>query len=167
MTMKNLFAVSLVAALAGCGGSAESASAPTECPQGDFLVAVQDYVPDSVFIDTPWEPAPGTDLAAALDAGGVACSYGLQEAEIGTTVLWANGSDLFASRTAQWEADGYQRVDVEGADEAWALFEKTEVESHLWIVSLLVDGVWIHINTTFLSDLEEARALIDAAIRET
>lgn len=56
---------------------------------------------------------------------------------------------------------------MEGADEAWALFEKTEVESHLWIVSLLVDGVWIHINTTFLSDLEEARALIDAAIRET
>ena len=165
--MKNLFAVSLVAALAGCGGSAESASAPTECPQGDFLVAVQDYVPDSVFIDTPWEPAPGTDLDAAIGAGGVACSYGIQEAEVGATILWANGTELFASRSSQWEADGYQRVEVDGVDEAWALFEETDVERHLWIVSLLADGVWIQINTTFLSDLEEARPLIDAAIEVT
>jgi hypothetical protein len=157
----------LLVALASCGSSAGSASAPTECPEGEFLIAVQGYVDNAKFIDTPWEPAPGTDLEAAISAGGAACSYGIQEAEVGATILWANGADLFASRSAQWEADGYQRVEVDGVDEAWALIEETDVERHLWIVSLLADGVWIHINTTFLSDLEEARPLIDAAIDVT
>ena len=167
MATKRLMTMGLLLTLTACGGATESASAPTECPEGEFLDAMQGYVDNAKFIDTPWEPAPGTDLEAAISAGGVACSYGIEEAEVGATILWANGADLFASRSAQWEADGYQRVEVDGVDEAWALIEETDVERHLWIVSLLADGVWIHINTTFLSDLEEARPLIDAAIAVT
>ena len=125
------------------------------------------YVEGSDFIDTAWEPAPNTDLAAALDAGGVACSYGIQEAEVGATILWAPGKAAFETRRAQWQADGLQTVSVDGADEAWALQESTGVEQHLWQVNLLVDDVWVQINATFLQDLVEAQPLIDAAIAAT
>jgi len=161
-TQHLLSAAVLLAGLAGC--SSQSASAPTACPQGEFLTAVQRYVPDSQFFDTPWEPAPGTDLKAVLESGGVACTYGLQEAEIGTTVMWAKGAELFASRENQWEQDGYSRVTIDATDTAWALVEEAGVESHLWILNLLVDDVWIQINATFLRDVASADDLIAAAI---
>jgi hypothetical protein len=149
--------------VASCSSDAPAAT-PDACPQGEFLSSVQEYVPGSTFIDTPWEPAPDTDLAAGLDAGGVACSYGIQEAEVGATVLWAPSAPTFESRRAVWKADGQARVDVPGASEAWALFESAGAERHLWALNLLVDGAWIQINATFLSDLDEAQPLVDAAI---
>ena len=151
-------------AVAACGDDATSV--PTSCPQGDFLAAMNDYVEGSVFIDTPWEPAPDTDLAAAIDAGGVACSYGIQEAEVGATVLWST-AEAFVSRRAQWQADGQVQVEVSGADEAWALQETNGSETHVWVLNLLVDDVWIHIGATFLPDLKSAGPLIDAALNET
>jgi hypothetical protein len=150
-------------ALVACGG--DSTSVPTECPQSDFLVAMNEYVDGSVFIDTPWEPAPDTDLAAAIDAGGVACSYGIQEAEVGATVLWST-AEAFVSRRAQWQADGQMQVEVSGTDEAWALQETNGSETHVWILNLLLDDVWIHIGATFLPNLESAGPLINAAITE-
>lgn len=51
-----------------------------------------------VLIDTMWNPMPDTELAAALTAGGVACSYGIQEAEVGATLLWTTGAGIFAAR---------------------------------------------------------------------
>lgn len=149
--------------MASCSANSR-AVAPNECPQGVFLATVQTYVPGSAFIDTPWEPAPDTDLAAALDARGVACSYGIQEAEIGTTILWAQGADAFPARRHAWKAGGQEQVMVDGADEAWALRDSAGTERHLWAVNLLVDDVWIQVNATFLRDLDEARPLIDAAI---
>jgi hypothetical protein len=150
--------------LAACGSN--GAAVPDSCPQGDFLVAMNSYVEGSVFIDTPWEPAPDTDLAAALVNGGVACSYGIQEAEVGATILWSN-SDAFAERRAQWEIDGQEQVSVAGADEAWAKQEiVSDIERHLWALNLLVDDVWIQINATFLPDLQSARPLIDAVLAE-
>jgi len=149
--------------VASCSSDAPAAM-PTACPQGEFLASVQEYVPGSTFIDTPWEPAPDTDLKAALDAGGIACSYGIQEAEIGATVLWAPSDTAYESRREGWEADGQERVEVPGASEAWALRETTGTEQHLWGLNLLVDGAWIQINATFLSDLDEAQPLVDAAI---
>lgn len=122
------------------------------------------YVDGSIFIDTPWEPAPDTDLAAALDAGGVACSYGIQEAEVGATILWASARDTFADRRTQWQADGQRQVEVAGADEAWALEESAGTEQHLWQLNLLVDDVWVQINATFLRDLAVAQPLVDAAV---
>jgi hypothetical protein len=160
-----LLGFSLVAMLAACSPS--SATAPTTCPQGAFLSAVQEYVPDSRFIDTPWEPAEGTDLKAVIDSGGVACTYGLQEAEIGTTVMWARGADLYSSRENQWERDGYLRVDIDGTETAWALMDEAGEETHLWILNLLVDDIWIQINATFLRDVTAADDLIAAAIAAT
>lgn len=167
MSAKQLLICLVLLALVGCGEPTNTHSAPATCPQDDFLVEVQQYLPAATFVNTTWEPSPGTDLEAAINAGGAACSYGIQEAEIGTTILWAEGSELFASRSAQWEKDGYQLVNVDGVDEGWALFEETEVEQHLWVVNLLVESVWIQVNATFLSDLEEAQDLLDAAIAVT
>ena len=154
----------LAAVVASSCASGPSATVPSACPQGDFLAAVERYVPGSAFIDTPWEPAPDTDLRAALDAGGIACSYGIQEAEVGATILWTPSAATFESRRTVWQADGQERVDVPGADEAWALRESAGTEQHLWALNLLVDGAWIQVNATFLSDLDEAQPLVDAAI---
>ena len=165
MTMVGRFpALALVLTLAACGGDATSV--PPSCPQGEFLAAMNSYVDGSVFINTSWEPAQNTDLAAALDAGGVACSYGIQEAEVGATVLWST-AEAFVSRRAQWQADGQVQVEVNGADEAWALQETNDNETHLWALNLLVEDVWIHIGATFLPDLKSAGPLIDAALNET
>lgn len=128
-------------------------------------MAMNDYIEGSVFIDTPWEPAPDTDLAAAIDAGGVACSYGIQEAEVGATVLWST-AEAFVSRRTQWQADGQVQVEVSGADEAWVLQETNGSETHLWVLNLLVGDTWIHIGATFLPDLESAGPLVNAAIAE-
>jgi hypothetical protein len=166
MHLKGGLSFCALVVLVACGANSETRSIPEECPQGEFLATFQEYVPNSTFIETDWEPVPSTDLEAVLNANGLACSYGPQEAEVGATVLWANGADLFDARSEQWAADGHQQVEIVGTDEAWALIEETEVERHLWSVNMLVDGVWIGINATFLSDLVEARALIDAAIRE-
>ena len=159
-----LLAVAAIVTSSCTGGS--NATVPSECPQGDFLAAVQQYVTGSAFIDTPWEPAPDTDLKAALDAGGVACTYGIQEAEVGATILWVPSAAAFESRRAVWKGDGQERVDVPGSGEAWALRKSVGAERHLWALNLLVDGAWIQINATFLSDLEEAQPLVDAAIGE-
>ena len=164
MTIWRLLPLGALITLMGCSGSIGVASAPTECPQDEFLSAIQQYVDGSSYTETDWQPTPGSDLEAALKAGGVACTYGPGEAEVGATVLWAEGADLFAERSAQWEADGQTRVNVDGASEAWALVEETETERVLWAINLLVDDVWIQVDATFLSDIEEARELVAAAI---
>lgn len=153
--------------LAGCSSASSPLSAPTVCPQGEFLETVRQYVPDSEFIDTEWQPAPGTNLEAVITNGGVACSYGLQEAEVGATVTWVNGRELFAAREDQWQADGYAAVSIPDTDQAWALVDEAGVESHLWVLNLLVDDVWIQINATFLRDVASADDLIAAAIDVT
>jgi len=158
MHLKSGFSVCALLVLVACGTNSKARLIPQECPQGEFLAAFQEYVPNSTLIKTNWQPVPNTDLEAALNEDGLACSYGPQEAEVGATVLWANGTDLFDSRSEQWAVDGHQQVEIAGTDEAWVLIEVTEAERHLWSVNLLVDGVWIGINATFLSDLEEARA---------
>lgn len=147
--------------LAACGATA---SVPRTCPTDDILPTMNTYVAGSVFIDTPWEPAPDTDLAAAIDAGGVACSYGVQEAEVGATILWAPADGTFDVRREQWKLDGQTAVDIPGADEAWVLQETIGEDNHVWTINMLVDGVWIQLNATFLQDLAEAQPLVDATI---
>jgi hypothetical protein len=58
-------------------------------------------------------------------------------------------------------------VTIDATDTAWALVEEAGVESHLWILNLLVDDVWIQINATFLRDVASADDLIAAAIDVT
>lgn len=154
--------VFIAGVVTACGSSA---AAPTSCPTDEMLPTMNRYVEGSVFIDTPWEPAPDTDLAAAINAGGVACAYGILEAEVGAAILWTPSQAVFADRRVQWQIDGHRKVDFAGADEAWALEETNGEEQHLWALNLLVDDVWISINATFLRDLSQAQPLADAAIK--
>ena len=139
-------------------------TAPRTCPTDEILPTMNAYVDGSVFIDTPWEPAPDTDIAAAIDAGGVACSYGIQEAEVGATILWAPAEGTFDVRREQWKSNGQTQVDVPGTTEAWVLQETVGKDNHVWTINVLVDDVWIQINATFLKDLAEAQPLVNATI---
>ena len=92
--MISLLAIS--AFLVGCGTAATPVKkpevklgVPADCTSTKILAALPSSIPDPKFIDTKWQPAQGTDLFNALNSGGIACSYGNQQAEIGTTIIWA------------------------------------------------------------------------------
>ena len=66
--------------LTACGGDPEATTAPelpsvpNDCTKTKILAAFPEKVPNPKFIDTQWEPSEGTDLYAAYNAGGIACS---------------------------------------------------------------------------------------------
>ncbi len=159
--------------VAGCGSSDDSAapenpSVPLDCAETKILSAFPDRIPNPKSIITNWEPAEGTDLFAAYNAGGIACSYGIQEAEIGATILWTpDYGTNFQAREADWKAAGQKQVDLPDFDEdaAYVLSEGTEGagEFHIWSINYLKDGFWIQIGATFLGSIEEAMPLVRAA----
>ena len=172
MTKFALLVTSLLI-LSGCSSEAPNVerSAPATCELPDVVAAFDAQVPGTKYIPTDWQPAAGTDLAAVYDAGGIACSYGIQEAEVGGTVLWAPASDeLWNERSAIWQRDGQSAIDIEGVEEdaAFILQDGTSAdEMHLWVINLLIDGIWIQIGATFLQDVQEASEIIEAAISAT
>ena len=141
------------------------------CEIESVIAAFEAQVSGSRYVPTDWEPAAGTDLAAVYDAGGIACSYGIQVAEVGGTVMWAPASDsLWVERSKIWQADGLTAIDLEGVDEqaAFILQDGTSAdEMHLWKINLLIDGIWIQIGATFLQTVEEASGIIAAAVEAT
>ncbi|MBU3692671.1 MAG: hypothetical protein FGM47_04040 [Candidatus Nanopelagicaceae bacterium] len=160
--------------LTACGNDPEVTTAPelpsvpSDCNKTKILAAFPEKVQNPKFIDTQWEPAEGTDLYAAYNAGGIACSYGIQEAEIGATILWAPDNQiLFNERSTQWIADGQKAVDLPDFDEekAYVLTQGTEGQGEfmVWSINYLIDGVWIQLGATFLGSIEEAMPLVKAA----
>ncbi|MFM1796328.1 MAG: hypothetical protein RL733_109 [Actinomycetota bacterium] len=160
--------------LTACSNDPESTtapqlpSAPSDCTETKVLAAFPDKVPNPKFINTDWEPSEGTDLYAAYNAGGIACSYGIQEAEIGATILWAPDNQiLFEERSKEWIAAGQKELDLPDFDEekAYVLTEGTEGqgEFHVWAINYLIDGVWIQVGATFLGSIEEAMPIVKAA----
>lgn len=160
--------------LTACGNDPEATmapelpSVPNDCTKTKILAAFPEKVPNPKFIDTQWEPAEGTDLYAAYNAGGIACSYGIQEAEVGATILWAPDNQiLFNERSAQWIADGQKAVDLPDFDEekAYVLTQGTEGQGEfmVWTINYLIDGAWIQVGATFLGSVEEAMPLVKAA----
>ncbi len=171
-----IFALALTALLLISGCSNEESTltriVPSDCEFADVISAFDEQVTGAKYIPTQWEPAEGTDLAAVYDAGGIACSYGIQEAEVGGTIMWApaDKNELWAERAAQWQASGQTAIDLEGVDEtaAFILQEGTSAdEMHVWTINILNDGIWIQIGATFLQTVDEASAIIDAAIAAT
>ena len=147
----------------------ESRFVPSNCENTKILASLPSSISNPKFIDTKWEPAEGTDLFEAIAAGGIACSFGIQEAEIGTTILWANDDGyLFNERSAQWIKDGEEVVDIPDFDEekAYALSEAKEgsTEKHLWKVNFLISGIWIQIGATFADSLADYTPLAKAAV---
>ena len=171
--MKKVLALTLTSILflSGCGDAEKGPTlfVPSFCEKTKILASLPESIPNPKFINTPWEPAEGTDLFEALAAGGIACSFGLQEAEIGATVFWANDDGyLFNERATQWVKDGQQSVDIPDFDEeaAYALTETKDgsTEKHVWAVNFLISGFWIHIGTTFADSLDDYTPLAKAAL---
>jgi len=146
-----------------------SYSVPKDCLSTDVLAALQKDVRQAQFIDTPWQPAPGTELADFLNNGGIACSYGMQSAEVGLTVDWvADGTKLFNSRTASWLGEGYQKIDIPNLMETDAYFMQKDQsptnEFSQYHVKFLINGFWINVSSTFGKTIEDGSGWIKAAV---
>lgn len=164
--------------LAGCStdsASTNSASeplqlrVPSECNQQVVVDAFDKEVPGSQYVPTDWQPSPGTDLAAVYDNGGIACSYGIQVAEVGGTIFWASNKDeVWDQRAIDWKKAGLLKIDIPNLDETDAYILKegstSADEMHVWAINVLIGGLWIQVGATFLQTLEEALPIIDAAI---
>ena len=165
-------------ALSGCSSS-ESAStdsasgakylAPTTCELPEIVKAFDDQVKGSVYVPTQWEPAEGTDLYDAINNGGIACTYGIQVAEVGGTVLFAAlTQEQWDKKKTTWTGFGQTPIDLPGLDESEALILKegstSADEMHVWGVNLYINGVWISVNASFLQNIDEAMPIIKAAV---
>ena len=79
---------------------------PATCELPDVIAAFARIIPPAKFIPTEWKPAAGTDLYEAVNAGGIACSYGDQESEVGGTIIWAlDKNDLWKNRAIEWQKE--------------------------------------------------------------
>ena len=154
--------------LAGCSSSNEASKkttyyVPGYCSETKVLKALPSSIPNAEVINTDWQPAEGTDLFAALNAGGLACSFGNQSAEIGATVLWAPDDDaLFADRVKSWSKEGQTQVDLPGFDgsSAYQRLDNGSVRT----VNVLINGFWIQVSATFTTKLDEMVPLVKAAL---
>ena len=168
--MKILAVICSLALLTSCTANETEAtySVPKSCEATKVLAAFPDSIPNPKFIDTPWEPAEGTDLYATLNNGGIACSYGIQEAEVGATILWApNLDNLFKTRSAEWQGFGQKTIDLPDLNEdaAYVLTEGIEDqgEYHVWAINYLINGIWIQVNATFFGSIDAAMPIVKAA----
>jgi len=146
-----------------------SYSVPKDCQSTKVLAALQKDVRQAQFIDTPWQPAPGTELADFLNNGGIACSYGMQSAEVGVTVDWvADGTTMFNARTAGWLAEGYQKIDIPNLMESEAYFLQKDQsptnEFSQYQVKFLINGFWVNLSSTFGKTIEDGSGWIQAAV---
>jgi hypothetical protein len=146
-----------------------SYSVPKDCESTKVLAALQKDVRQAQFIDTPWDPAPGTELADFLNNGGIACSYGMQSAEVGITVDWvANGAAMFSNRTPGWLAEGYQKIDIPNLMESEAYFFQKDQsptnEFSQYQVKFLINGFWINLSSSFGKTIEDSSLWIKAAV---
>ena len=170
--MKKLVAIVMMSGLVvGCSQTSSQATftVPRDCNQQRMIDAFSEQVPDSKYVPTQWQPAEGTDLKAIYDKGGIACTYGIEVAEVGGTVMWANVDKEFWNERAQaWKTYGQTSIDIPGIDESAAYISKEEStsadEMHVWGVNVLIGDLWIQLNATFLQTIEEAVPLIQAAI---
>jgi hypothetical protein len=165
--------------IVGCGNSQEidqggkqieNLKVPSKCEQQDVIDTFNNSVAGSKYVPTEWQPSPGTDLAAAIDAGGIACTYGIQVAEIGGTVIWAPNKDgLWDQRSALWSASDYEKFDIAGFNEDDAYVLRDDVTgadgAQVWQINLLINGVWIQIGASFIQTMEEAAPFIKASIK--
>jgi hypothetical protein len=141
---------------------------PVSCDIAEVISEFDAQVPGSKFVPTDWQPFPGTDLEAALTNQGIACTYGIQVAEVGGTILWAsNSSNVWQERKQSWIEAGQTPIDLPGIQEsaAYILQDGTSAdEMHVWRINLLINGVWIQVGASFLQNLDEALPIIKASI---
>ena len=169
--------------LSACGGAKPVATpspsattserqVPSSCELPDVNAAFALVIPPSQYIPTEWKPAAGTDLFEAINAGGIACTYGDKDAEVGGTVLWAlDKNNLWQSRVKEWQKEGMVRVEIPNIDEqdAYRLPDGATAADGMpaWKVNLLIHGVWIQLGAAFIQSWDEATPILRAAINAT
>jgi len=146
----------------------ESPSVPLYCDQTKVLESFPEKVANAKYIPTEWEPAEGTDLYAAYNAGGIACTYGIGEAEVGATIFWAPDFNItFSEREPIWKEAGQVEVDLPDFEEerAYFLSQGTEGQGEyiVWQLNVLANGYWVQVGATFLNSIEEAMPIVKAA----
>ena len=171
--MKKAFVVILFL-LCSCTNAVEQSnqkdfSVPSECLTTSVLPTIKSKVKNAEYLEREWDLVEGTDVFAAYNAGGIVCTYGLQEAEVGATILWApDNKSLFSELTPNWVGFGQKEIDLPGIeeDDAYYLSEGIEGqgEYHIWSVNLLINGSWIQVGATFFNSLEDAIPVIKSAI---
>jgi hypothetical protein len=163
--------------VSGCSSNSTETSAPkmmqltppTSCEQKLVVQAFADQVEGSRYVPTEWQPSPGTDLFDVYEVGGIACTYGIQVAEVGGTVMWASNIDnLWDTKKAKWLEQGQVEIDLPGLNETDAVILKegstSADEMHVWAINLLINDVWIQVGASFLQTVDEALPIIEAAI---
>ena len=149
--------------------SSATYAAPTTCELPEIVKAFDDQVDGSVYVPTEWQPSEGTDLYDAINNGGIACTYGIQVAEVGGTVLFAALTQKqWDEKKAPWTGFGQLPIDLPGLDETDAMILKEGStgadEMHVWAINLYIQGVWISVNASFLQNVDEAMPIINAAV---
>ena len=141
---------------------------PTSCEIAEVISEFKAQVPGSKYVPTDWQPSPNTDLDAAINNQGIACTYGIQVAEVGGTILWtSNSKNVWDERKQSWIDAGETPIDLPGIEEtsAYILQERTSAdEMHVWQINLLFREVWIQVGASFLQNLDEALPIIKASI---
>jgi hypothetical protein len=145
----------------------EQGLAPVSCELPAVIEAFNQRLDGAAFIPTEWQPAEGTDLYEVYEAGGIACTYGIESAEIGGTVMWAPASDDFwLEKSTQWKAAGYVEVDIPDVDEHEALvLESLAADGQaVWFINFHIGGVWIQFGASkFIASLDDALEIVQAA----
>ena len=180
--MKKLFLFLLLPLLVGCGSSKVSEPTPIKsaikninipaaCQDSKVLVALKNEIPEAVFIDTKWTPAPNTELADFLNNGGIACSFGVASAEIGVTVRWVlDKSNNFEKWRKNWIESGYVESNLsEYSLPKGYLLIKPQSETQefsIWSLNFKSGGVWVSINRTFGENLDAGKDIINAVLSQ-
>lgn len=143
--------------------------APASCDIDEVISAFNDQVKGSKFVPTDWQPSEGTDLFDIYENGGIACTYGIQVAEVGGTVMWAPvDQEFWDKKKTQWLSQGQIEIDIPDIDEVDAVVLKegstSADEMHVWAINLYIDGLWIQVGASFLQTIEEAVPIIAASV---
>lgn len=143
--------------------------APKDCDLSVMITAFDKQIPGSQYVPTDWQPADGTQLKLFLDNSGIACTYGIQTAEVGGTVLWmVDENGLFNKQEKTWKSEQYRAIDIPDLTETAAYLlpvTATGVDgAYIWEVNLLVDDLWISLGGSFIQDINEVTDIINAAI---
>jgi hypothetical protein len=149
----------------------ETGVSPDSCDLEEVIAAFNERIDGAVFIPTDWQPAEGTDLFDVYEAGGIACTYGIESAEIGGTVMWATASDeLWLEKSTEWKAAGYVVADIPDVDEHEAfVLETTSADGQaVWYINFHIGGVWVQFGASkFIASLDDALEIVQAAVLVT
>jgi hypothetical protein len=167
-------AMACVLTLSACGAPQEATpegSVPSSCEVAEVISAFDQMVEGAIYIPTDWEPAEGTDLYKVYEAGGIACTYGIESAEIGGTVMWAmTGDELWTEMSSEWKEADYVAVDIPDLEEheAFVLETLAADDQPVLFVNFHIHGVWVQFGASkFVSSLEDALQIIHAAASAT